>query len=107
MGNYGASGDPLSALKIAISDPPYGTKNNAIRARSAALVTKVLVNIKEKDLDGVIARFSPAEQDVLMKYVYRGLEPGDNSTHLLKVHEVITKRAGVGCICRVLSTDAL
>jgi len=39
----------------------------------------------------------------LMKYIYRGLEDGENSTALLKWHSAVAEKGGLGCIVRALA----
>jgi len=45
------------------------------------------------------------QQDILMKYIYRGMASPDlyNSAVLLNWHERVTEVAGVGCIVRVIT----
>eukprot|EP00961_Rhodomonas_salina_P084594 1136361-Rhodomonas_salina.2 len=38
-----------------------------------------------------------------LRYVYRGLETGEQSTQLFKWHASLTEKAGMGCIMRALS----
>ena len=70
---------------------------------SAKVVVKALSAVSEKDIGGVISELSGAEQDLLMKYLYRGLETGEQSTQLFKWHAALTDQAGMGCIMRAMS----
>jgi len=70
---------------------------------NSALVTSVLVAIKEADMKKNIDSLSSDDLDVLMKYIYRGLEDGENSTALLKWHSAVAEKGGLGCIVRALA----
>ena len=54
-------------------------------------------------VDKVIAALSVEECDVLMKFIYRGLEAGVNSAMFLKWHAKALEKAGKGSIMRVLT----
>jgi len=97
MGNLSA------ALKTALQDPPLGCKDQALRDQNSALVTSVLVATKEADIKKNVDSLSPDELDVLMKYIYRGLEDGENSTSLLKWHAATFDKGGLGCIVRAMA----
>jgi len=62
----------------------------------------VLASMKEAELKNFVDRSTPAELDVLLKFVYKGFETGQNSTILLKWHKAIVDKAGLGSITRVL-----
>ena len=67
------------------------------------MVVKALVAVPEKDVGAVIDSLSTDEKDVLMKYLYRGLEEAESCSQLLKWHSILTEKAGTGCIMRALS----
>jgi actin related protein 2/3 complex subunit 5 len=70
---------------------------------SVKVVVKAIGAVPEKDVGGVIDSLTDDEKDVLMKYLYRGLEESESCNALLKWHGVLTERAGNGCIMRALS----
>jgi hypothetical protein len=51
----------------------------------------------------VISELTPDQCDVLMKFIYRGLEAGANSAMFLKWHARTLEKAGKGSIMRVLT----
>mmetsp|Transcript_36368 Transcript_36368/g.72997 ORF Transcript_36368/g.72997 Transcript_36368/m.72997 type:complete len:124 (+) Transcript_36368:108-479(+) len=95
--------NPPAALKAALEDPPYSSTSDDTRRMSAKVVVKALVAVPEKDISTVLSGLSGAEQDLLMKYIYRGLETGESSVQLFKWHSALTEKAGMGCIMRALS----
>lgn len=97
------TGNPGRALSAALQDPPLGCKNQQIRDASTQAVVNVLTSVKDADMQKNIDALSPTDLDTLMKYIYRGLEDGENSTSLLKWHEAVTKKGGLGCIVRALA----
>lgn len=55
------------------------------------------------DVDGAVRGLSSAQLDVCMKYIYAGLESGENSGPLLKWHEAAFNAGGMGCIIRAMA----
>ncbi|RHZ61868.1 hypothetical protein Glove_345g43 [Diversispora epigaea] len=113
--------NPENALITAINDPPYGLNTTAAKELNAKIVMEVLNSIKATDILPLIKKLSIEQQDILMKYIYRGMafsgkasdkpktgasppppEPF-NSAVLLNWHEKLTEIAGVGCIVRVIT----
>mmetsp|Transcript_34823 Transcript_34823/g.87986 ORF Transcript_34823/g.87986 Transcript_34823/m.87986 type:complete len:104 (+) Transcript_34823:100-411(+) len=95
----------LAAVKAAVANPPYGAPMET-KVASAKAVSKALAGVPDKEIEGVVKGLDTEEQAVLMKYVYRGLEASDgqqSSTLLLRWHGVLTEKAGMGLISRVLS----
>lgn len=66
-------------------------------------MVNVLVNTKEKDVDATVQKLSDLQLDICMKYIYKGLESGENSNILLKWHESVFNRGGLGTIVRTLA----
>jgi len=95
-------GNNKDALKVALTDPPVNTKDQKCKEINAETVFGVLNNVKESDIDGVLGSLSEDDVDVLMKYVYRGLAEANNSGLMLKWHEKIFDKYGLGCIVRTL-----
>jgi hypothetical protein len=128
------SKQPVEAVKAALVDPPYNAAADSIRVifpirtslrafncicsdarfwfrtcfwlqkQSAKVVIKALCAVPEKDIPATIDGLSEAEHDILMKYLYRGLEGTDSNAQLLKWHGALTEKAGLGCIMRALQT---
>eukprot|EP01117_Protostelium_nocturnum_P001669 TRINITY_DN1204_c0_g1_i4.p1 TRINITY_DN1204_c0_g1~~TRINITY_DN1204_c0_g1_i4.p1 ORF type:complete len:137 (-),score=38.52 TRINITY_DN1204_c0_g1_i4:132-542(-) len=94
--------DFAGALEIALQDPPYGA-GQSVKDHNAKVVVNVLTTSKEKDVDAAVAKLSDDNLDVLMKYVYKGLESGENSNILLKWHESVFAKTGLGSIVRTLA----
>ena len=66
------------------------------------VVVKALGAVPDKEVGAVIESLTDDEKDILMKYLYRGLE-AESSNQLLKWHGILTEKAGSGCIMRALS----
>eukprot|EP01088_Endostelium_zonatum_P002369 TRINITY_DN128_c0_g1_i1.p1 TRINITY_DN128_c0_g1~~TRINITY_DN128_c0_g1_i1.p1 ORF type:complete len:130 (+),score=29.91 TRINITY_DN128_c0_g1_i1:44-433(+) len=97
-------GNGADALREALQDPPLGCKAQATRDNSVALVIQVLGSVKDADIPKALGTLQTSDLDVLMKYIYKGLESGDsNSNALLKWHAAVTKEGGLGCIVRALA----
>ena len=98
---------PAQALQIALEDPPYQTRTEAVKYASYEVVAKALMAIKEADIEKTVGTLSLEQCDVLMTYLYRGLGPPnkkhDVSTVLLKWHPIVLKRAGPASIMRAIS----
>ena len=97
----------MQALQLALADPPYHTRTEAVKVASWEVVLKALGAIKEAEIEGAVGALSLDECDVLMKYLYRGLgQPGkghEKYQALLKWHPSVLKRAGQGSITRAIS----
>eukprot|EP01097_Dermamoeba_algensis_P009295 TRINITY_DN650_c0_g1_i1.p1 TRINITY_DN650_c0_g1~~TRINITY_DN650_c0_g1_i1.p1 ORF type:complete len:161 (-),score=47.75 TRINITY_DN650_c0_g1_i1:101-538(-) len=93
----------LDALKATLENPPIGTKDQNIIDKSTAVTVAVLTAVKETDIQKHVDSLSDDEQNILMKYVYKGMENGENSTSLLKWHSTLVEKSGLGLIIRALS----
>ncbi|KAM3725362.1 Actin-related protein 2/3 complex subunit [Dirofilaria immitis] len=92
------------ALKASLSNPPLKCKNQAIKDRTTALVTKVLMNVKTADIEGIVKSLTDEEVNLLMKFIYKAMDTqADNVTcqYLLSWHAQILARGGYGAIIRV------
>jgi actin related protein 2/3 complex, subunit 5 len=78
------------------------SENQEIKIKSAELVGNVLAAIVTND-EKILSSLTQDQQDLLMKYIYKGLESGTNSINLLKFHGKLLKIAGTGSIVRALS----
>lgn len=69
------------------------------------MVRETILRIKEQEIDGLIKQLSPAQCDILMKYLYRGLAAADQKvcSVFLTWHERLTTAAGIGSIMRALT----
>ena len=97
------SGKPESAFPSILEDPPLKCKDKALKERNSVAVGRVLTSMKEAAIKATVDKLDDDQLDVLMKYIYRNLESGENSTILLKWHEIVYAKAGIGCIVRAIS----
>jgi len=80
-------------------------ENEDLRKEQVKAVTMVVGQLKtEKAIADCVSALEPDEEDNLMKFVYLGLSMKDAalSLPLFKVHEALTKKAGLGCIVRAV-----
>lgn len=98
-------GDTMSALHIALRNPPIHSKNPAIKERAQTVVFRVLTSFKSSDIEPAVKSLDKNGVDLLMKYIYKGFEkPTDNSSAiLLQWHEKVFAAGGLGCIVRVMT----
>eukprot|EP00270_Netrium_digitus_P007572 TRINITY_DN2210_c0_g1_i1.p1 TRINITY_DN2210_c0_g1~~TRINITY_DN2210_c0_g1_i1.p1 ORF type:complete len:144 (+),score=37.25 TRINITY_DN2210_c0_g1_i1:318-749(+) len=91
------------ALKAALADPPLNTRDDSCKVSNWVVVRKVLLAVR--DVDAALEGMSPESSNVLMKYLYKGLETGDRALceQCLKIHEKLTTMAGQGCILRAIT----
>ncbi len=64
---------------------------------------KVLAAVTEKEIPGLIDALDSESLDNLMKYVFKFMSKSSNCSLMLKLHESVTDKAGLGCIVRVLT----
>ncbi|KAF9167488.1 hypothetical protein DFQ27_001014 [Actinomortierella ambigua] len=98
-GNIGA------ALAKSLEDPPYGRDFDAAKERNTQTVMDVLNSTKSSDVPQLVKELNPVDQDVLMKYLYKGMASPEqyNSGVLLAWYEKLFEVAGQGCIVRVIT----
>ncbi|CAG8555616.1 6740_t:CDS:2 [Acaulospora morrowiae] len=98
-------GKTEDALATAIDNPPYGLNTTEAKDLNTKIVIEVLNSIKATDIPSLVKNLSSEQQDVLMKYIYRGMASPElySSAMLLNWHEKLTEVAGVGCIVRVIT----
>jgi len=65
--------------------------------------TALLAARTDEAISGVVAALSEDECDLLMKFIYRGLESGTRSAAFLKWHAITLEKAGKGSIMRVIT----
>ncbi|SMN19928.1 similar to Saccharomyces cerevisiae YIL062C ARC15 Subunit of the ARP2/3 complex, which is required for the motility and integrity of cortical actin patches [Maudiozyma saulgeensis] len=92
-----SSGDAKSAVALAVSDPPYSgdesTKNEYFK-----VVLETLSNVRQADISGIVSGLTPIQQDVLVKYLYKGMSIPEGQKQggiLLAWFERVTQVAGV------------
>uniref|UniRef100_A0A5S6QHD5 Actin-related protein 2/3 complex subunit 5 n=1 Tax=Trichuris muris TaxID=70415 RepID=A0A5S6QHD5_TRIMR len=91
--------------EAALKNPPLRVKAQLVKDRSTQTVVRVLCSIKQTDVEAAVDELDLAQLDLLMKYIYKGFEfPHEgSSTVLLAWHRIVVKKAGIGCVVRVLS----
>ncbi|KAK0425171.1 hypothetical protein QR680_009069 [Steinernema hermaphroditum] len=101
-----SSNQNIEALHAALLNPPLKSKNQAVKDRATALVTRVLTSFKTNEIEGAVQKLDDDEADLLMKYVYKAMDilaDGANCQYLLVWHAQIIQRSGLGAVMRVLS----
>ncbi|KAG5519339.1 hypothetical protein PMAC_001964 [Pneumocystis sp. 'macacae'] len=100
-------GKAVEALGKALINPPYGKDIDDIKIIHMNTVFETLSSIKPNEILNTIKAFNIEQQDVLMKYLYKGLSnpKAYNSTILLNWHEKLVEVAGYGCIVRSALSD--
>ena len=99
-------GELADALTAALTDPPFGSKDDAIKDANHKVVMKAVFATSEKKVAGVVDAIYARDAglaDNLMKYLYKGLERSENCGALLKWHAVCTEKAGLGPIVRSMT----
>jgi len=80
-------------------------EGEALKLEQVKAVVLVASHLKtEKTITESLSGLNPDEEDNLMKFVYIGLSMKDAamSLPLFKIHEALTKKAGLGCIVRAV-----
>lgn len=100
-----SSGSMDSAVKLATSDPPYGA-DDSTKATYFQAVLEALTQVRQSDIANIIQQLSSEQQDVLVKYLYKGMSVPEGQKQggiLLAWFEKLTQKAGVNPIVRYLS----
>lgn len=103
VNQYIQSAKLQEALKASLVNPPLKTKNQMVKDRATALVTRVLTSFKTADIEHAVKSLSDEEVDLLMKYVYKAMDiQAESATcpYLLSWHAQLMARGGPGCIIR-------
>lgn len=79
------------------------SKSSAVKEANAKVVFKVMEAVNDKDIDDVLANFDQATLDLLMKYVYKGLQNHEHSASGFKWHSAILEKTGLGSIVRAMT----
>ncbi len=92
-----------AAVAAACTDPPtLWTKNASLKEQLNGSVIAALAQLKEKDFDATIDALNTDQQDVLMKFIYKGLATGENPA-LFKLYGALFDKVGIGCVVRALA----
>ena len=89
-----------------MDSPPTDTTDAEVRNRFGAMVARILGGVRDSEIETAVNSFSPEEQDLLTKFVYRGMALCIESGKLLKWHAALVKAAGHGTVVRALSDRA-
>ena len=74
-----------------------------LQKQNADIVFQALSILKESDIPPCLDALGERDIDILMKYVYRALAEANNCAMMLKWHEKIVERRGLGSIVRTLT----
>ncbi|CCH60266.1 hypothetical protein TBLA_0C04700 [Henningerozyma blattae CBS 6284] len=103
--NLASSGDSISAIKLATSDPPYSGDENVKYQYFLAVMT-ALSQVKQSDITNIIKQLSPKQQDVLIKYLYKGMAVKETQKQggvLLAWFEKLTQVAGINPVVHYIN----
>ena len=93
-----------ATVKSLLDEAPLGSKDAALKSAHASKVFGALEKVNEKQAQEIVDSLEPDQGDILLKYVYRGLEtPGDKNLALFKLQQKLVDKFGVGSIVRVLA----
>ena len=94
----------MADLDTLLATAPAGSKDASQKQAHADQVFAALDKIADSKIDLTLDAMTPDAGDVLLKYVYKGLEtPSDRTPSLLKWQAKLAEKFGVGSIVRVLS----
>ncbi|AOA61908.1 Actin-related protein 2/3 complex subunit 5 [Komagataella phaffii CBS 7435] len=100
-----SQGKAIDALKFLLQDPPYGADSVA-KDIYLLQVIETLSSVKQSDISSTIGELDADQQDVLVKYLYKGMGSGEGrkqSGILLNWFDKTIEVAGEGSIVRYLS----
>ena len=94
----------LEEVKTLLGSAPLGSKDAAAKVSHAEKVIGAIEKLTDKQTTDIVDGLDAEQGDVLLKYVYRGLETAsDNNAALFKLQAKIVEKFGVGAIVRVLA----
>ena len=69
------------------------------------IIASILKSVSEPQIPEVLGKLSNQETDQLLQHVYNGLAAGQASLSsiMLRWHEHIVSKSGLGCILRVMT----
>lgn len=70
---------------------------------NAETVEKVLTSFTDAELGPAIESLDMESADNLMKYVYRFMSKNSNQALMLKIHAMLSDKAGAGSIVRAIT----
>lgn len=80
------------------------SKDAHAKSAHAQKVFAALERLSDKQINETVDSLEQEPADILLKYVYRGLEvPTDNTASLFKWQAKLTSKFGIGSIVRVLT----
>jgi len=97
-----SAGRGKEVIAEVLSNHILGCKNQSLKDRNADVMMKLLTSVKDAAIKPIVLSLNEDQVDVLMKYIYRLLATGENSTILLKWHECAFEQGGLGCIVRAI-----
>jgi hypothetical protein len=102
--------DKKGALAACLVNPPVTSKDAATKDRNSAIVEKVIASITDSEVQSLVDALNQEALDVLMKYLYRIMGKIDKSINyalLLRMHALVSEKAGIGTIVRSLTERKL
>merc|ERR1712216_20314 len=90
------------ALNKSLENCPPPSDDGALGAEAES-VLKVLSKAKDADMQPALSGLSDDEDDLLMRLLYAFLAKNQSSSSVLRWHQALTGKAGVGCIMRAIS----
>ncbi|KAF0682865.1 Aste57867_25052 [Aphanomyces stellatus] len=97
----------VEAVAASLENPPVNATSDNIKNANAQTVFAALQACSKADVSNVVQALTPELEDVLMKYLYRGLSIPQNNALLLEWHGHLVTKAGNGCIVRALTDRKL
>mmetsp|Transcript_16757 Transcript_16757/g.29651 ORF Transcript_16757/g.29651 Transcript_16757/m.29651 type:complete len:126 (-) Transcript_16757:269-646(-) len=95
------------ALKVALTNPPTGSKDDSVKNLNAETVFKAVSSIPDSEIEKTVMSLHSSGNsdfcDNLVKYIYKGLAKGMYCGTMLKWHAVTVKVAGMGPIVRAMT----
>ncbi|KAJ3398568.1 hypothetical protein HDV05_002420, partial [Chytridiales sp. JEL 0842] len=87
--NFLTRGDIARAVSRALEEPPAGRDPQHLKDRNVQVVVDALSAAKASDIPSLVKALPPAQLDVLMKFIYRGMASPElyNPSILLAWHE--------------------
>ncbi|SCU80001.1 LAFA_0B06942g1_1 [Lachancea sp. 'fantastica'] len=99
------SGDFSTALQLVTNDPPYSA-DETTKSRYFEAVLSALTQVRQAEIANLVKQLSPAQTDVLIKYLYKGMSVPEGQKQggiLLSWFEKVTQDTGVAPVVRYLS----
>lgn len=99
-----SSGRTADALLRSLQNPPFASKDEALKERSLLLVLRALSAVGGRDeaLSKLFETLDADVADVLMKNVLKGFSKPEHSALLLKIHAMLVEKAGIACVVRAI-----